>query len=247
MKLDYQLDGGISARAAFGVIVLQSDETLENEFAPLFSGDGIGLHHSRIPFADAVTPETLHEMHENLPRSASLFPSEGSLDVIGYACTSGTTMIGIDAVEKAVQSAQPRARVTNPVSGLLAACEHLGVRRIGFLTPYMPAVSEAMQALLVSHGLEIGAFGSFEQESDRAVARIAPASVLDAMCSVGGGDVDAVFASCTNLRTFSVIEEAERRLNRPVITSNQALAWHMLRLAGLDGEVAGPGRLFQPS
>jgi maleate isomerase len=244
MKLDYDLDGGACGRAAFGVVVLQSDETLEVEFAPLFQDAGIGLYHSRIPFADAVNPDTLSEMKANLPRSVSLFPSATPLDVIAYACTSGTTVIGIEAVENAVRSIQPQAKVTNPVSALLAACTHLGVRRLGFLTPYLPAVSTAMQKLLISHGLEVEEVASFEQESDRAVARIALSSVLDAICRVGDGDVDAVFTSCTNLRTFPVIEEAERRIGKPVLTSNQVLAWHMLELAGLAVETEGPGRLF---
>ena len=153
-------------------------------------------------------------------------------------------MIGIDAVEATVKSVQPQARVTNPVSALLAACERLGVGKVDFLTPYMPDVSTAMHELLMSHGLEIGAFVSFEQESDRAVARITQSSVLDAICQVGAGDGEAVFASCTNLRTFGVIEEAERRLGKPVLTSNQALAWHMARLADARPDARAPGRLF---
>ena len=102
-----------------------------------------------------------------------------------------------------------------------------------------------MQALLEAHGLEIVAFGSFEQESDHAVARISTRSVVDAIDALAaGGEVDAVFASCTNLRTFPVIEKAEKRIGKPVISSNQALAWHMLHLAGLAEEATGPGRLF---
>ena len=70
--------------------------------------------------------------------------------------------------------------------------------------------------------------------------------MLDAIVRVGAGaDCEAVFASCTNLRATGVIAEAEARLGKPVITSNQALAWHMLRLAGLpEGQPAG-GSLFR--
>jgi maleate isomerase len=46
-------------------------------------------------------------------------------------------------------------------------------------------------------------------------------------------DCDAVFVSCTNLRVAEIAEEAERRIGRPVLSSNLALAWHMLTLAGL--------------
>jgi len=68
------------------------------------------------------------------------------------------------------------------------------------------------------------------------------------MLDVGARDgVEAVFASCTNLRSMAVIDAAEAALGKPVVTSNQAMFWHLLQLAGA-GERArgwGPGRLFQ--
>ncbi|TCD14466.1 maleate cis-trans isomerase family protein [Oricola cellulosilytica] len=246
MKLGYHLDREAAPNGVFGVVVLQSDETLERELSPLFAADGAALHHTRIPFADAVNPETLRQMRRDLPSAVALFPSETPFDVIAYGCTSGATMIGSAEVEAAIHSIKPDAKVTNPVAAVLAACEKLGARRLGFLTPYLPPVSRAMRELLEGHGLEVTAFGSFEQESDRAVARISRASVIDAIREIDArGQVDAVFASCTNLRTFGLISEAEAAIGKPLITSNQALAWHMFSLAGLALPSNGPGRLFR--
>ena len=36
MSLPYRLDGGAGARARFGLIVLQNDETMEPELGPMF-------------------------------------------------------------------------------------------------------------------------------------------------------------------------------------------------------------------
>lgn len=51
--------------------------------------------------------------------------------------------------------------------------------------------------------------------------------------------------SCTNLRCLRIIPEVEAQIGKPVLSSNLALAWHMLRLAG---GIADPmpefGRLF---
>ena len=102
-----------------------------------------------------------------------------------------------------------------------------------------------MRRNLEASGLRIAAFGSFEQSEERIVARIAPDSVLQAILDVGRSEeCDAVFVSCTNLRTIEIIETAETALGKPVLSSNQALAWHMVRLAGLDDAPAGLGRLF---
>jgi maleate isomerase len=52
--------------------------------------------------------------------------------------------------------------------------------------------------------------------------------------------VDGVFISCTSLRAAGIIGHAEAALGKPVTASNHALAWHLLRLAGIRDEVTGP-------
>ncbi len=41
-----------------------------------------------------------------------------------------------------------------------------------------------------------------------------------------------------------IIEECEAKLDKPVMSSDQALAWHSLRLAGYDDAIPGFGRLL---
>lgn len=244
MKLDFETDSGAAGKAAIGTIILQNDETLEPEMRTVFPD--IAVYHARIPSAPEVTPETLKQMEAELPRTVALLPGGATFSAIGYACTSGSTVIGPDRVRDLVRTVHPAAQVTNPLTAVTAACDALGVRRIGFLTPYVADVSAAMRRALEDYGLEIASFGSFEQSEEAVVARIAPASVLDAMIEVGGAPgADAVFASCTNLRSFDVIAEAEARLGKPVISSNQAFFWHLRRLAGLETSGMGPGRLFE--
>jgi maleate isomerase len=60
-----------------------------------------------------------------------------------------------------------------------------------------------------------------------------------------GDDVDAVFVSCTSIRLAESVEALERIINKPVISSNIATAWHCLRLAGYGEDVAGFGELFR--
>ena len=57
-------------------------------------------------------------------------------------------------------------------------------------------------------------------------------------------ECDAVFVSCTNLRAANVIQDAESALGIPVVSSNQALGWHMLRLARVRDAIQGYGELF---
>lgn len=247
MKLDFQTDDGIGTRAKLGVIVLETDETLEPEFARIMKLAGVVLHHSRIAMVPEIRPDTLARMEQDLPTSARLLPPSPSrsFDAIGFGCTSASTVIGSDRVARAIQSVCPGARVTDPLAAIIAAGRHLGATRLGFVTPYVPEVSAGMRAKLEQAGYEIAGFGSFEEGNDRVVARITPSSILQAVEAVAAqAPCDAVFVSCTNLRCLDIIPEAEARLGVPVISSNQALSWHMLRMAGVNDTCAQFGRLF---
>ena len=77
------------------------------------------------------------------------------------------------------------------------------------------------------------------------VARISADSFLNAVPEIGKwDDCDGVFVSCTSLRTMQIIGDAETRLGKPVISSNQALAWHMMRLACISYRPLNAGGLF---
>jgi maleate isomerase len=152
---------------------------------------------------------------------------------VAYCCTSGTTVIGEKQVEAAVRSVLPGVKVTNPLSAVKANLRHMGARRIALLTPYEPQVSQAMADHLEEEGFEITRFGSFYEREEAKVTRISRASIIDAIDAVGNGDhCDAVFASCTNLRTADLLNDAATRIGKPVISSNSALAWHINLLSG---------------
>ncbi|MBO9448910.1 aspartate/glutamate racemase family protein [Tropicibacter sp. R16_0] len=245
MKLPFDTDAGIGTRANLGVVVLETDETLEQEFAQMMREPGVALYHNRIPMVPEIRPETLQKMAADLPASASLFPSSLQFDVIGYGCTSASTVIGPDGVREAIQSARPEAQVTDPLSAIIAACKALGATQLGFITPYLPEVSAQMRSKLEEAGNTIVSFGSFEESDDRVVARITPKAILSAIDAVTkDAECDAVVISCTNLRCLDIIPQAEVRASVPVISSNQALAWHMLRLSGMTDQRPDFGQLF---
>jgi maleate isomerase len=201
------------------------------------------LYHSRIPFDPEVTPETLAAMESDIPASVSLFPATTPFRAIGYGCTSGATVIGADNVATQIQSVFPDVHTTDPISAALAAFSALGARKIGLLTPYRADVSAAMRSLMENSGFEVTQLVSFDEQTDSKVARISEDSVKEAAIDIGNSDCDLVFSSCTNLRSFSVLEQVESVNNKPMVSSNSALGWHLVRLAQNTQPLTGIGRL----
>ena len=241
---DVKFDNGAGGGNRLGMIVLSTDETLEYEARQVVEGRSVNLMHSRIESHPTVTPASLQAMRELMPETARLLPSE--LGAIAYGCTSASVLIGPEEVQSQVQMAQPGVPVTNPISAVAAALAALKVGRIGLVTPYTADVVAPMREFLAREGVDIVEEVSFGVADDRKVARISQQSSLEAMLKVGRAEgVEAVFASCTNLGTFEVIDQVEAALNMPVISSNLALIWHLLKKAGIEAPGWGPGRLFK--
>ena len=244
--LPCQLDGGIAHRAAIGLLVLATDQTMEHEFRRLVRQDGVALYEARLWNDNDITPATLRAMRERIAPAAALILPGVKLDVVAFGCTSASMELGEDEVFCQIHAARPGVACTTPVTAAFAAFDALGARRIGVLTPYSAAVNEGVRAYLTKRGAEVAAFGTFDKQDDRDAARIAPESIATGIRALArSATLDAVFVSCTSLRLSEIVAEIEAEIGIPVTSSDHAMAWHCLRLAGVADVVAGAGRLFE--
>lgn len=242
MSLPYTLAPQIGTDGRLGLIVLQSDETMESELRQVLPNTDVAAFVSRIPSASEVSNESLSAMEADLPRAAGLLPKTVDFDVVGYGCTSASSVIGSERVAQLVSGGCKTVHVTNPVSALIVACTSLGISKLALLTPYAEEVSESLRAALSANGIDTPLFGTFNEPVETKVARIDPSSTRDAAIKLGKDTgAEAVFMSCTNLRTFSILKDVETACNKPALSSNQAFFWHMFALAG----VGMPGRDVQ--
>jgi len=227
-------------RAKLGLIVLQTDVTIEDDFRRMLPAS-VSLMVTRVPSDPEVTTDTLQQMEDHLSTAAGLFPKPHKFDVVGYGCTSGTATIGANKIAAQVRAGTETDAVTEPVSALIAACEQHGVRKLALLSPYIETVSETLRDALSDAGIDSPVFGSFNEASETKVAHIDAASIQSAVLDIAqDAKVDAVFLSCTNLRTLEVIAPLQTKLGLPVWSSNTVLAWHMAQLAGLQIDLTNP-------
>lgn len=229
--LPYTLDPDDPAAPPIGLIVLQADETIEPEMRRYFADHPSPLYVSRIPSAPEVTHDTLSAMEQDLPAAARLLPDARPYPVVGYGCTSASSVIGSARVEAMVQSTCKAGLVTNPLRAAVACAKAHGVSRFALLSPYIEEVNAPLRAAFAAEGISMDVFGTFGEAEEAKVVRIAQSSVIEAAIALGRDpNVEAVFMSCTNLRTIDAIPKVEAALGKPVLSSNQALAWHMKSL-----------------
>ena len=243
--IPFTVDEGIAARARIGLVVLATDHTVEYEFRQVVDIPGVAVYQSRIPNSPTITPENLRAMEPHITDRTDIILPGVPLDVVAYGCTSASMIIGEDRVFELMHAARPEAKATTPITAAFAAFRATGCQRIGILTPYSDEVNQFIRNYIESRGFEVPVFGSFNQDNDNTVACISAESMRDAALQIGRHDnVDGVFVSCTSLRLAHCVADIERVLNKPVTSSNHALIWYSLRLAGISEPIDGFGRLF---
>lgn len=227
-----------------GLIALATDLTTERDYRHLLPADGLGLYTTRVPFENPTTPENLVKMTPRLTAAAKLLPDDQRLEAICYSCTAASVVIGDEAVSEAIQVAHPGVPVVTPSQSAVLAFAALGTSRISVLSPYLVETSEPMFVYFTRKGLDIQRFECFGLDDDRDMARVSSASIVEAACAVDDPYSEALFISCTGLPAVAVIQEIEQRLGKPVVTSNQATAWALLQLSGIEQVPEGYGQIF---
>jgi maleate isomerase len=244
-KLNFALDDGIASRAAIGLIVLATDHTIEHEWRQLLRQDGVAFYESRLQNSPDITPALLAEIESRIaPAVGLLLPGE-RLDVVAFGCTSAAMVIGEEPVFARIREARPGIACTTPITAAVAALAALQVRRVALLTPYIRSINDFMRDYIEARGIAVTRIASFEHSDDNEVARIDAPSLRAAIEQLARhADADAVFVSCTSLRVAALIPELEALTGKPVISSNFAMAWHALRLAGVCNSEPQFGQLF---
>lgn len=240
------LDDGVSGRAAIGLVILATDQSVEHEFRQVIRQDGVAFYGARLFNDNDITPETLRAMQSRIGPAAALILPGMPLDVVAFGCTSATMELGEETVFDELRKARPEAKFTTPITGTLAALAALDLKRIAVLTPYRREINETVRGYLEKRGVTVSAMGTFLRTDDREAARISPASTRDAAIqALRRDDVDGVFVSCTSLQVAPVAREVELATGKPLLSSNLAMAWHCLRLAGIDDPQPEFGSLFE--
>ena len=243
--LPFETSQIIGSRARIGLVVLATDYTIEHEMRMLVNLPGVDIYHARIANSPNISPDSLRAMEPLITATAELILPGDTLDVLAYACTSASIVLGTSTVAKNLNAAKPEAKTTNPAFAAFEAFAALGAKRIAVLTPYSKTVNAMVQNSLEDVGFDVPVFGSFNEPHDPTVAAIDSQSLKTGIARITEGqNVDAIFISCTSVRIVADVAAIETELDIPVTSSNHALAWHCLRLAGIDDKQPELGRLF---
>jgi maleate isomerase len=188
-------------------------------------------------------------LEQIIPRitDAAVMLSESKCDVTVLQCTGTSMSGGVDGEKRVIEEMQKATGkpVATAASSLTAAFAALGAKRLVFVSETKQPDHEKKLRYLREAGYDVVADKAVGLAGSDEYCIMPPRLWFDTTVALRRDDADAYFISCANIHSIDAIEDLEKVLNKPVVTSNQAAIWRSLRLAGISDAVPGLGHLLR--
>ena len=227
-----------------GLIALASDFMIEKDFINVLKDKDIDFFVNRIECYNPLTSENLIKMSQKVTEVAKDILPDQKIDCVVYGCTSGTIAAGHSSIEEKVKLAKPEAKVTTPSTAAIKALKKLNIKNISIFTPYSKRLNDEVVDYFKKENFNITSNSYFDIESDFDIGKVDQNYLYEVLSKVDLNGADALFVSCTALPVLSIIDKLEKKLNKVVLSSNQALIWDTLENIGKNNSMQGFGKLF---
>jgi maleate isomerase len=222
-------------------IVAPFDLALERELWRWVPAE-VSLHITRTRYEPVPVSRIMAELDSNTTRleSATRDVLVVKPEVVAYLCASGSFVNGVEhekSLGAAIEAAGANAAVTT--SGALAeALDALKISRICVITPYDEELTELLHVFLGQLGVTV--LQSDHLGLGAGIWKVNYRTLAERIVAVDHPEAQAIFVSCTNLRTYDIVDPMERMLGKPILSANQVTMWACL--GRMELPIMGPGR-----
>jgi maleate isomerase len=230
--------------ARVGLIIPSSNRMVEQEMIQAYPA-GVHAHVTRL----RMTGPNRGPLDEVLPRvaEATRALTDAHCEVVAFHCTANSMEEGRSGVARllAAMTGAGAARATTTATAIRRAFEALDARRIVLLTPYSQETTDHEAEFLHECGYQVLHAAGFALAGSDAYCSTPPAFWRERVLAAARPDADVYLVSCANISVLGIIDGLEAELDRPVVTSNQAVVWDCVSRLGWPDRRGCPGRLFE--
>mgnify|MGYP001561355578 CR=1 FL=1 len=197
-----------------------------------------------------ITELTLEEVEQALKRTdvaiRELARRHVDIIVLGGSPTVAVGGFGYD--QKFIQRVAQLTSIpgTTSQTGALEAFRHLGIKRLAVATPFTDELNGLLKDFLEKNGFQVLAIRGLNiplvqvaQQPIYVTYRLAKETFALAP------QADGVYIPGASVPVVENIQLLEQDLKVPVVTSVQAMIWHVFRILRIGGPISGFGRLLQ--
>jgi maleate isomerase len=233
-------------RARIGIMVPDSLIPTEPWFYRV-KPKGVTFLTTRLLYGKITTPETLKKMWDHIGTAAQEL-ANSNVDIIGYCCTSGSFIGGAGNDQKIIEEIEKTVNIpaTTTTTAFREALHLLDIHSLVLITPYVDEINQIEKEYIESIGIKVNGIGSlnkvdsidYTNTTAGELYRLAKKTFLNHPSSGG------IFISCMSMRAMDAIDALETDLEVPVVTSDQATLWKLLRFAGVKEKIPNYGKLL---
>ncbi len=226
----------------FGVLIPSTNTTVEIEYSRLLPAT-LQVHVGRLgkgaktPFSPSLDADLAYQ---------SKMLGDARVEVVALAQTSAS-LFDDDYDAKATRMMSEGAGVPALTSAQAIgdAVQALGARRIAIVSPYSPdAIARAKRYYETKYGLDVVALEGFDASDSYAIGLMGPENARDAFKRIDRPEIEVLVVPGGNFPTMPSIAAWEAEFGKPVITTNQAALWAMMKVMKMDEKLPGLGRLL---
>ena len=230
-------------RARIGLIIPSSNRLTEPQMRH-YAPTGVEIHVTRL----RMTGASHVPLAELLPRivESTLALSDARCDAIVFHCTASSMEAGLHGEQQVIEAMRgaTAAQVATTATATLAAMRALKLDHIALFSPYVAATHAHEITFLEEAGVNVIGGRALGLSGGDDYITVLPVEWLRIAETETPPQATGVFLSCTNIRAPEIVEQLERSLGRPVVTSNQAVLWYALRQCRITDGAPALGRLF---
>ena len=241
-----------SMKTILGCVLIPSDFVMRDE-APLLINrfTDVEMKYYTVPLdSEQINKSTYLRAYKKgaLRRAAAALSTS---TIIGLSCTSFSFSVGIENVRNEfVKGSGGRLQKTTD----MATAQIEGIRAVGgqnckvaLLTPYIEELSKSNADTLENAGFEVVSRLTMHLERDELTTQIEPKEIMKWAKRVNCKECDCVVIGCSAFRACqpNFLDDLEKVLGKPVVTSTQSFLWKMLRGSGRMEQIDGYGKLFK--
>jgi len=222
-------------RGLIGVLTPQANTTVEPEFSILWP-PGYGMINARMVSDKGTAEKRLVDYFNGLDAVLTRF-ANAPLSAVAFACTGASYLVGAAAEDDTVARLSERLGIPFVTAGLAVAdgLNVLGAQRIGLVSPYPPALTEASVPYWQARGFEVAgvASASLDESLFHPIYSIPAGRTTETFDRLRAEHVDAIVMLGTGMPTLETILERAGAVGVPLLSCMLARAWRTV--AAVDG------------
>jgi maleate isomerase len=208
----------------------------------------VSAHFSRFKVTEiALSDQALAQFdNSNILRAAELL-AHAKVDVIGWNGTS-SGWLGFEADVKLCEeiTAATGIPATTSMLALNEILEKTGVRKLGYVTPYLDGVQQRIIANYKTLGIDCRGDRHLGLQDNFSFSEVTAGQIETMVREVASEKPDAIAIICTNLRAAPLVARLEQETGIPLYDTIATVVWKSLEIVGVDpARVSGWGSLFQ--